>query len=291
MKKKTNILLAVLILLCAAGFTGYRMLQSIRTDSNAPQIHLSGTAPEVSVTAPAEALLQGITATDREDGDVTGSLVVESVRILDKDGRISVSYAAFDKAGNVAKAQQEARYTDYESPRFSLSAPLLYRYGTSFDVLSTMEATDMLDGDIQHRIRATVLDDEGLSVMGSHNVQFQVTNSLGDTVTLTVPVEVYDAQLYTATLSLNSYLVYLHAGDSFRPQDYLHSFTLAGETTRLNGRVPADFSLHTVGSVRTDTPGVYTLNYLLSYTEQSDNPAVASRKYTGYSKLIVVVEE
>lgn len=290
MKKKTNFLLVVLLLLCIAAFIGYRALDAMRTDSQAPEIQIGDQIPEISVNDPEEALLQGIHATDVRDGDVTGSVVVENIAILDSTGRIQVSYAAFDKAGNVAKAQREALYIDYVSPRFTLSAPLLYRSGVNFDVLKTVGATDLIDGDIQHRVRATSLDDSIISTPGTHNVQFQVSNSLGDITTVVLPVEVYETMNYTATLSLNTYLVYLRTGEKFNPNHYLDTFTLAGTKTLLDGRLPNGYSLQTVGELHTDTPGVYPLQYFLTYTETSATNSQYSREYTAYSKLIVIVE-
>ena len=78
MKKKTNFLLVVLLLLCIAAFIGYRALDAMRTDSRAPEIQIGDQIPEISVNDPEEALLQGIHATDDRDGDVTGSVVVEN---------------------------------------------------------------------------------------------------------------------------------------------------------------------------------------------------------------------
>ena len=290
MRKKTNILLLVLILIGIAVFIGYRAYDAVRTDTQAPEITLSGVLPEISVRDSREALLQGITATDKHDGDVTDSMVIEKISLLDNTGRVCVSYAAFDKAGNVAKAQQEARFTDYISPRFSLEAPLLYRSGITFDPLSNIGATDLFDGDIQHRIRATSLDNVAITTAGTHDVQFQVTNSLGDTVSIVLPVEVYETQNYTASVSLKSYLVYLKAGDKFQPATYLDTFTLLSKDTRLNGYLPSGYSLQTIGDVHTDTPGVYTVQYLVTYTENNTGNSLLEHKYTGYTKLVVVVE-
>ena len=256
MKKKMNILLAALIVLCVAAFVGYRMLDRIRTDTKPPQITLGSETPQLSVNDPREVLLSGVSATDNKDGNVTDSLVIENISLLDNSGRLSVSYAAFDKAGNVAKAQREAVFTDYVSPRFTLKQPLLFRSGVNFDVLTIVDAIDLFDGDIQHRIRATLLEGTSISSVGTHDVQFQVSNSLGDTVTLVFPVEVYDAKTYDAELALTDYLIYLKVGDSFRASDYLNSFTLLGESTNLSTRLPSGFSLNTQGTVDTNTPGV-----------------------------------
>ena len=290
MRKRTTIILILLIVICVAVFLGYRMLDRIRTDTQPPEITLGGETLTLSVNDSKSALLQGVSATDKVDGNVTDSLVVESVNLLDSTGRANVSYAAFDKAGNVAKAQQEVLFADYASPRFILNAPLLYRYGSNFDVLSTIGAEDGIDGNIQHRIRATALDENAITTMGSHDVQFQVTNSLGDTVTMVFPVEVYDPQSYDATLTLTDYLIYLNTGDSFNASSYLSSFSLLSETTKLNGRTPSGYSLKTTGTVDTDTPGIYTVEYRVTYTEKNENNPLLSRKYTGYNKLIVVVE-
>lgn len=290
MKKKMNILLAALIVLCVAAFVGYRMLDRIRTDTKPPQITLGSETPQLSVNDPREVLLSGVSATDNKDGNVTDSLVIENISLLDNSGRLSVSYAAFDKAGNVAKAQREAVFTDYVSPRFTLKQPLLFRSGVNFDVLTIVDAIDLFDGDIQHRIRATLLEGTSISSVGTHDVQFQVSNSLGDTVTLVFPVEVYDAKTYDAELALTDYLIYLKVGDSFRASDYLNSFTLLGESTNLSTRLPSGFSLNTQGTVDTNTPGVYPVEYRVTYTERNLTNPDLDRKYDSYSKLIVVVE-
>ena len=290
MKKKTTILWIALILLCAAAFVGYRALDRIRSDVKPPQITIDTETLSLSVNDPQDVLLSGISALDNKDGNVTDSLVVESIQLLDGTGRISVSYAAFDKAGNVAKISREATYTDYVRPRFVLNQPLLFRSGSTFDVLKVLDATDARDGNIQHRIRATSLDGNTISAQGSHEVQFQVTNSLGDTVTMVLPVEVYDPKNYDAELTLTDYLIYLKTGDSFHASDYLKSFTQYNEETKLTSRLPYGFSLKTEGTVNTSVPGVYPVDYYVTYTDRNENNPELNRKYTSCSKLIVVVE-
>lgn len=288
--KKRNWLLLLLIALCLAAFFGYRELDRLRTDTRPPKIYLDEQPLEISVEDDRSALLTGVTASDNVDGDVTDSLVVESVNLLSSDGAISVGYAAFDSAGNVAKATREGRYVDYESPRFTLSAPLIYTLDRSFDVLGTVGAVDVIDGDIQHRVRATVKDGKAVTTLGSHRVQFQVTNSLGDTVSAIFPVEVLSPGIYNASLELTDYLVYLPKGSSFNAEDYLSSFTWLGEEYSLEGGLPEDYALRTRGTVRTGYPGVYAIEYRVTYTDRDEKNPDFDRKYTGYSKLIVVVE-
>lgn len=288
--KNKNWISVLLIIVCVVGYYGYRALDLARTDTKAPKIEINTERVEVSVLDPKSALLQGVTAMDNVDGDVTESVVVESISLLNRDGTISVSYAAFDSTGNVAKATREAKYTDYESPKLTLSGPLLYSYGSNFDVLSTVGATDMIDGDIQHRVRATALEEDSIATLGTHQVRFQVNNSLGDTMALELPVEVYAADTYNAGLTLTEYLIYLPVGANFNPSSYLGDFTLRGETTNLRNGLPGNYTLRTKGEVQTQQPGVYCMEYRVTYTVRNETNPNLNQEYTGYSKLIVVVE-
>lgn len=288
MKKRKWLYLA-LIVVCLAVYFGYRAVDRISTDTEKPEININGEL-EISVQDPKSALLQGVSARDKRDGDVTDSLVVESVKLMDSDGTVQVTYAAFDEAGNVAKAEREVRYTDYESPKFTLTAPLTFAAGSSFDVLSIIQVEDMLDGNISHRIRATPLDDQSITAQGVHDVEFRVTNSMGETVELTLPVEVYASGAYEAKLTLTDYLIYLDVGSAFSVNSYLKDFTRSLETVSLRNGLPEDYSLKTTGTVDTSTPGVYSVSYKVTYTKVNEKDSSLNQSYTGYSKLIVVVE-
>lgn len=284
--KKKNWLCLVLIALTLAVFFVYRTMERLRNDYKSPEITISSEMLEVSVQDSRDALLQGVTAKDNVDGDVTASLIVESVRLADTDGTVKVSYAAFDKAGNVAKAERQVHYIDYQSPRFSLSEPLTFAQGSNFDVLDVITAQDMLDGDITHRIRANAMSDTSLNTLGTHDIQIRVTNSLGDTVQLVIPVEVYASGAYDAQLELTDYLIYLNVGDRFDADDYLLSFNMGREAVSIRNGMPSGYSLRTVGAVDTNNPGVYTVTYKVTCHVGN----TADTVYTGYSKLIVVVE-
>lgn len=283
--KKKNWLLLLLVAANILVFFGYLALDKMRTDTTPPQIEIDPQPLSISVQDPREALLEGVRATDERDGDVTASLVVESTSLKGADGILQVCYAAFDKAGNVAKMEREVRYTDYERPRFVLNGPLVYPYGASFDVLSTVGAVDALDGDIQHRVRATLQEETSITNLGIHNVQFQVSNSLGDMVKQTMPVEVYAADEYNARMTLTEYLVYLDTGSVFVPEAYLDTFTCLGEVTNLTVGIPDAFELKTTGQVMSQYPGVYPVEYRMTYTVPN-----TTREYVAFTKLIVIVE-
>lgn len=282
MIKKNWMTLAVLLLSILA-LIGYRVYDGMRTDTAAPEIHMDTEVLELSATAGKAALLQGVTATDDRDGDVTASLVVEGISQINDAHEVTVTYAAFDGSGNVAKATRTARYTDYTAPRFVLSRPLAYASGVNFDILAAVGAEDVMEGDISHRIKATSLDETTVTAVGTHTISFRVTNSLGDTAELVLPVEVY-TERYNAQLTLTEYLVYLKAGEKFDYRDYLDTFTAQEEVLELSDRIPADISIRTVGSVDMAVPGVYALS--VTATLQQGN-----QEYVAYTRLIVVVEE
>lgn len=289
MKKKDLFLLA-LIALCLITFLGYRIADRARTDTKPPVIEISEEPLELSVNAPKGVLLQGVTAHDDVSGDVTKSVVLENIRLLDSEGSISVNYAAFDQAGNVSKMQRELQYHNYRSPRFCLTGPLVYSYGRNFDVFNEIGANDDIDGDIKHHVRATLTEGNSLSTLGTHMVEFQVTNSLGDTTTEIFPVEVYSPEDYNATLTLKEYLIYVPVGGIFNVKFYPDTFSFDRETYKLGTTLPQNCSLEINGQVDTQIPGVYPVSYTLTYTEKNQVTGKINREYVGYSKLIVIVE-
>lgn len=284
--KKRNWLCLLLIICCLVVLMCYRTLDQMRTDSTPPVITVDQQPLELSALEARSALLQGVSARDDVDGDVTASLVVESIRLTEADGTVAVTYAAFDKSGNVSKAQREVHYNDYTRPRFSLRQPLLFTHSNP-ELLDVISAYDILDGDISHRVRATALDEVSVDYTGIYNVRFQVTNSLGDKVELVFPVEIYNPSLFEAKMTLTDYLIYLNAGDSFNARNYLHSFIQGREEFSLSHGLPDALKLTISGKVDTGVPGIYEVNYQITYTP---NPGTAAQIYTAYSKLIVIVE-
>ncbi|MBP3324714.1 MAG: hypothetical protein J6M16_11060 [Clostridia bacterium] len=288
--KKKHIIYLILIAACVLVFFAYRGYENMASDNRAPKITVPEGIKELTVNSSETELLADLTATDDKDGDVTSSLVVESVQLTGEKGKAKVSIAAFDKSGNVSKVIREVVYTDYESPKFTLTSSLTFSQNSGTDVLNIIKVNDIFDGDISHRIRATTLDEESITSPGVHNVEFRVTNSLGDTAELVLPVEVYSQGTYNASLSLSDYIIYLKKGDAFNKTDYLGSFTIGNEKTNLGANLPSGFYLRTEGEVNTDEAGVYSLSYYVTYQSQGTGYG-AGQSYKGFSKLIVVVEE
>lgn len=273
-------MLMVITALCCLGFAAYLFSSRQIVDSTPPRISFASDTLQVSVSASDAELMAGVTAWDDQDGDVTASILVEGIAGLSSDQFATITYAAFDQAGNVAKAQRTLQYTDYHSPRFSLSAPLVFRSGSSFNLLNYIGAEDVVDGVLDDRIKATLVSTESaLTEEGTHEVQFRVTNSMKDTAYLTVPVDIYPAGMYNATVTLSDYLVYVEQDSRFDYLDYLESFQKGAEKILLKDS-SSNVSVSCDSDVNTNVPGTYRVTY-----------TVKSGSYTGYTRMIVVVEE
>lgn len=305
-KKNANLILpaAAALILCALAAAAYTVLFVWSDDNTAPEISMNVEQLEVSVSAGEEELLWGVTALDKRDGDVTAGIVIDGISDITDDHTAVITYAAFDGAGNVAKASRTLKYTDYVSPVIDQNRALVFSSGSAPDVLAYMSAEDVFDGDLSRRIKATLVSDTGsLSFAGIHQVEFRVTNSMGDTAYLTLPVEVYPAGTYDASVSLNDYLVRLEKGASFRPDSYLDTVKVGAEEYSLRGgtadvRVSVDryldpanydqnitvINVQTQSDVNIAQAGVYSVTYRVTVSR-----GVA--EYVGYTRLNVVVEE
>lgn len=268
--------LFALVLLCCAAFAVYRCLGSRHIDREPPQITMEQDELSLSVGDPKERLLEGVRAQDAQDGDVTDSIVVESVRGLVSDKRFTVTYAAFDAAGNVSKAQRTVFYKDYTAPRFALSAPLIFREGASLDVFAPLEAEDVFDGSLKDRIKGTLVSGETqIAQAGEYTVEFRVTNSLGDTAYLTAPVEVLPTGDGGAELTLSSYLTYLKKNAAFVPEYYVTGLSAGGQIISLD-----EASVRITSNVDMTRAGTYWVDYAASYGQK-----------TARTRLLVVVED
>ena len=268
--------LFALVLLCCAAFAVYRCLSSRHIDREPPQITMEQDELSLSVGDPKERLLEGVRAQDVQDGDVTDSIVVESVRGLVSDKRFTVTYAAFDAAGNVSKAQRTVFFKDYTAPRFALSAPLIFREGTSLDVFAPLEAEDVFDGSLKDRIKGTLVSGETqIAQAGEYTVEFRVTNSLGDTAYLTAPVEVLPAEDGGAELTLSSYLTYLKKNAAFVPEYYVTGLSAGAQIISLD-----EAPVQITSNVDMTRAATYWVDYAARYGQK-----------TARTRLLVVVED
>ncbi len=162
-------------------FIAFCTYEELKTDKP-PVITLSDSVSnEFSVTVTNEELMEGVSASDPEDGDVTGTVIIESMSQITSRKTRFVTYAAFDSANNVTKLEREITYTDYRSPEIKAKSALEFSSGVTLSqIIERLECIDVIDGDISDKIIFN--GNLNLLTVGTHTLPFEVTNSCGDMV-------------------------------------------------------------------------------------------------------------
>lgn len=279
-------------LLSCVCFAAYYGMEWKNADRNVPEIQIENDKVEVYVSATEEDLLEGVTAWDEEDGDLTDRLQVVSLSPFVGQKERTVNYIVFDSAGKPATASRTVLYRNYESPRIYIKAPLRFEVGELVEGLETLdyEAVDVLDGDLTNKVRISYTTAYGI-VAGDYNFTLQVSNSAGDTCILPVKMTILDPneELGKYYPVLSDYVVYVKAGRDLDEKDLLTGVAGNGRTYMFDEVVEGNEDFDVVSrrdieinsNVNYDVPGVYTVEY--SYTTEDDVTAV--------TVLYVVVEE
>lgn len=221
MKKFRKIWLGIVIAMVLL-FVGYRILETMKTDSSGPVISVEGEKLEVSIHDGEDILLEGITAADKKDGDVTSSVIVENISGFYGDNLRTVTYAAFDSDNHISKAQRELSYTDYTSPRFELTGSLRFRAGETVNIDQIVSASDCLDGDLSNKIKIRMDTAINNRVTGFYKIEYEVMNSAGDLTVLPIDIEIYEPYDNEVELNLDEYLVY-YTGETIDYEAFLKS--------------------------------------------------------------------
>ena len=280
------------------GINYYR--KSVYEDKTGPVFQIEDNVIEVSVKDDEKALLKGLTATDAADGDVTDSVIVESISPFTGTGRRIVNYAAFDSDNHVTHAKRELAYTDYRASQFHLSKPLSFAMNAT-NLLDGITVDDCIDGDLTKSVKLMSDEEIDTSHVGEYSARLKVTNSAGGVSYLPVTIEIYDAsvQYRRPQLKLTDNVVYIEKGEYFDEKEYLSSITINGteySMTEEAGTYGArylspDETENTIGydrveiesDVDTDVSGYYELTYSFEDTEENAG--------TGHARLYVVVLE
>ncbi|MCQ2427185.1 MAG: DUF5011 domain-containing protein [Clostridia bacterium] len=270
LKKKGNILFWIIAALLAASIALYGILLIRSNKDRAPVLYVPEGELKISVNDPISVLMEGLKATDSEDGDVTPSILIESVSAFDENMKRTVTYAAFDSNYHVSRATREFSYFDYVPPVFSISDSLSMVTWNNADILKLVGAEDMLDGDLSQHVAISdyyLID----SYKGIYEIRFTVSNSAGDTSEITSLIQLANVSRLMPVIKLTDYIVYIDAGTEFDPMKYIKS--------AVSGNDSSEPRVNCVSDVKSDTPGCYTVTY----------NAVNSIGYEGCAFLTVVV--
>lgn len=276
--KHIKLPLLILFCVCAVFFGIYLGVARRSAVSGAyPTLTVSGSNSVFTLSCfdDTSRLMEGVTALDVEDGDLTDSIVLESVSPFDAQYRRTVTYAVCDSNNHVVKAQRVISYSDYTPPRFSLTVPQRYTALNLNSIVSTVQASDLVDGDLSQNIKieSYTLDSGALDTC---EVTLSVTSSTGATARIPLYISLVSSLSGTPLVSLSEYITYLKTGDVFDAASYITQIS-SGISTQT---IPvSDAAIR--GDVDVNTPGAY----IVSYTVQNNTGTV------GVTYLTVIVED
>ena len=269
MKTIKQLVVVLFVLLLVANVASYFYIGSTHRDVP-PEISCPNEVLEVSALDTESALMVGVTAKDQQDGDLTDRVIISGISKLITSDTAKVTYLVFDSDNNVASAVRRIRYVDYHCPTFEVLEPLVYATSEEVAILSRLKATDVVDGDISQNIRVSTLEPTGHTEI--FHITVQVSNSLGDTSMLTLPVLMLQSNPLRPEIQLSHSMIYLEQDSQFIPSAYLLS-------VRAPGLTPFVSDVTVDNGVDTSKPGTYYVTYTYS-----------ANGTTGTAVLTVVVQ-
>lgn len=166
--------------------------------------------------------LDGVTATDAEDGDVTSRIIVISSNVdINKEGIYIVTYEVTDKDGASTRKTIEVTVMkpiteENEAPAINASDRTI-KVGGKFNPLDGVTAFDKEDGDLTSKIKVTV-NMVDINTIGKYTVTFEVTDSAGKTTTKSINIKVDKAAVpINKAPVITAYNKIIKTGNKFNP--------------------------------------------------------------------------
>ena len=307
--KKIRIIVGCICLmsLIVGGIYFYKAQENI--DIEGPVLQSASDAITVSIQDTEKKLIEGITAKDDRDGDVSDNILIENIKKKEDgaDNEFLVTYVSFDKANNSGKLTRTLYYEDYRQTHFIITQPLRFPENQQLSLFDYFQADDCIDGDISPFI--TLEGDKEIleePQKGIYDCKLSITNSVGGITELPIQVEVYEdgyeERTFRPQVVLTKYIVYLKQGEILDVNAYLdhvedrgvylldfNSVDINGEETESSEQTSMSEGAKRISisqieidsNVDVNTLGIYSVVY--SYTSVE----------TGYNcntNLIVVVE-
>ena len=253
--RRVKILLITALCIVSVLFAGTKYLQIRSGQDVAPEIACSKEILDISVFQDESVLLSGMSASDAQDGDLTSEIIVGGISKLISDNTATVTYLVFDSDDNMASFNRTIRYLDYRRPEIKVTSGMTFSRDETLAIISHLRADDVLDGDISDQIRISTL--RSTSDSNIFSVVAQVTNSMGDTAKVELPVVMMESDPERPILYLSEYLTYVEQGSVFNPKSYIRSVSV-------NGKGVPTSDVVWESEVDTAVPGTYWVKYSYS---------------------------
>lgn len=209
-KKYRYLFLSAMLVVLYLGIQIVFSMMSNTSEDELPIIKFDSNELVLSVNAQELDYLQGVSAIDSQDGDLSNQVLVEDISIFINETTRQVTYVVFDSDGNVARNSRIVKYEDYTAPVFSMKNQLRnVNYSTS-KVTELLQATSCVDGDISHNI--TIMD---VAFVSESKLRLKVSVTDSTNTTSYLNLNYYLDNDYDIEIVLDEYLVYLKLGETF----------------------------------------------------------------------------
>ncbi|WP_207643932.1 immunoglobulin-like domain-containing protein [Youngiibacter fragilis] len=218
--------------------------------------------------------MEGVTATDLTDGDITESVTVEHMEVdTMRPGIYWVQYVVYNSLGLMSFADRTVVVFDMTTSPSIVSGEYYYlETGEPFDPLAGVYAYDLEDGDITHLIKV-VENTVDTSQPGEYHVLYGVTDSDGNIAEHTAYITVGWSWMLYPEIHVDPYVVYLELGGAFYPMEGVTA------TDATDGEITSNIVVYDY--VDTSMPGVYYIEY-----EVTNSLGLSS----GASRQVIVFE-
>ena len=217
MKKNKFLILSLILCIFYVGIMYYNKQNNIKGEK--PVITVQGKDLVTSVKAKEKVLLDGVEATDKEDGFLTNDVFVESISPFNENKQRTITYAVFDSDDNLTRTSRNLSYTDYKQPSLTLVKPILVTYLVDKNVFkSFVKATSNVDGDISNQVIVDRVYLDG----ADYYIDYSVKDSCGGSDHLKLKVDFIDNDQKTnLDIQLSNYLIEVKQGTKIDPMDYV----------------------------------------------------------------------
>ncbi|EJV42537.1 LPXTG-domain-containing protein cell wall anchor domain [Bacillus toyonensis] len=205
--------------------------------------------------------MSGVSATDKEDGNITSKVTVDGSVDASKPGTYELTYTVSDSKGHTVTAKQTVTVKQKveiknEAPELTVPFTSTLRVGEKFDPMAGVSATDKEDGNLTNKVKYKGNVDT--SKPGKYIVEYWVVDSKGVNATATQSVIVKENE---ETPDMEPKLTVptgatINVGDKFDPMAGVKA--IDNEDGDITDKVTVD------GSVDASKPGTYELTYTVS---------------------------
>ncbi|WP_195955535.1 immunoglobulin-like domain-containing protein [Clostridium saudiense] len=197
--------------------------------------------------------LDGVTARDSFDGDLTSSIKISDLDKVDVNtpGQYTVKYTVKDVAGNETIENRVIKV--YENPVIDGTDDVILKVGSTFNELDGVTARDSFDGDLTSSIKISDLDKVDVNTPGQYTVKYTVKDVAGNEVTIDRTIIVDGAPVITGADNVT-----IKVGSTFNELDGITA------EDKEDGPLTNNIVVSGMDKLDLNTPGEYTIAYTVT---------------------------